>query len=322
MVIGKRNPAALSSMETTEALIGPDCGVMTCAVCGTALTRRIAVRLEQCCLRPCGSCGSWTYFPRSSAATQACIHDNADYFDHPYFKLRRSMTAAQRRCRQVFTRLSTALEGSSLRGQRVLDIGCDTGTFLKAAQAEFGIVPVGIDVAELAVNLARQQGIEAYQVRVEEAPSQLADFPAATAIDLIEHVPEPAEFLEQVRARLRPDGILYLETPNIRSMVYRFGQGLSRLTGGRPAGLIERLFPPQHIQYFTSSSLRLVAESAGFEVVRLSARTLPVSDIAASPVALAAIGVLQLLDRVFGTEILLWTVLRRPLSETAPVRHS
>ena len=284
-----------------------------CVVCGAALSRNVAVRLGPSFLCSCNHCGSWTYLPRPSAAEQAAIHDNPEYYEHPYFNLRRTITSAQRRrCRDLFARLSTGVESSSLVGERLLDIGCDTGTFLKTASEQFGIVPVGLDVSERAVQEAVQQGVEAYRSKIEDAPAHLADFQVITAIDLLEHVPDPAAFLREVRQRLRPGGVLYLETPNIRSVVYRFGKLLAAVTGGRPAGLIARLFPEQHIQYFTPTSLHSVARKAGYEVVQLGCRVLPASDIAASLVPLLAIGALQAFDRLLKTEILIWAVFRRP----------
>jgi SAM-dependent methyltransferase len=284
-----------------------------CTVCAGVLSEDIVLKLRGYHFRVCDGCGSWTCLPRPSAAQQAAIHDNREYFDHPYFKLRRVITPAQRkRCRGVFGSLSAAIDVASLRGERLLDIGCDTGVFLKAAKEEFGIIPVGVDVAARAVEEAQRDGIEAYQARLEEAPAELSGFAAATAIDLVEHVADPAAFLREARGRLRPGGLIYVETPNIRSAVYRFGRMLGGLTGGRPAGLLERLFPPQHIQYFTPNSFGDMATRSGLEVVTLSTRVLPRSHISVSPAALAPIALLQGLDRLLRTEILVCAVLRRP----------
>src|SRR5690349_10640475 len=117
------------------SMAGQCLGGATCVICGAVLPGRAAVRLRECQLRACRSCGSWTCFPRSSPPKQAALHDNADYFEHPYFKLRRVITPAhRRRCHDLFRRLSAALELSTLRGLRLLDIGCDTGLFLRTAQ--------------------------------------------------------------------------------------------------------------------------------------------------------------------------------------------
>jgi hypothetical protein len=137
-----------------------DCPVP--AVSGGALTEQVAKRQGASCLRTCRSSGSWTYLPRLSASDRATIHDSAEYFDHPYFKLRRGVTTAQpRRCRDLFARISTHLDVASPRGERLPDIGCDTGAFLNAAREQFGIIPVGVDVSERAVQAACAQRVEA-----------------------------------------------------------------------------------------------------------------------------------------------------------------
>jgi 2-polyprenyl-3-methyl-5-hydroxy-6-metoxy-1,4-benzoquinol methylase len=225
----------------------------------------------------------------------------------------------RRRCRDIFSRLSIACGLIQLRGQRLLDVGCDTGVFLRTAREEFGMVPIGIDVAARAVAAARQEGIEAYQGLLDEAPAQLTGLPLITAIDVIEHVPDPGTFLKQIRSRLAPDGILYLETPNIRSAVYALGRALSHVIASSRSGMIQRLFPPQHVQYFTTHSLRRIASEAGLEVVRLDTRILPLSDIAASLTTRVAVGLIQVLDRILRREILIWAVLRRPREVSAEV---
>jgi 2-polyprenyl-3-methyl-5-hydroxy-6-metoxy-1,4-benzoquinol methylase len=302
----------MPTTETTDLDSNP--GAATCAVCGNTLDRAVKLRLREYRFHACKYCKSWTCLPRPTASQQAAIHDSEDYFGHPYFKLRRDINRAQReRCRAIFSRLSRIVDIESLRGQQLLDIGCDTGIFLKIAQEEFGIVPVGVDVAARAVAEAKRRGIEAYWGRIENAPAQLSEFHAITAIDLIEHVADPTAFLLEVHRRLRPGGVAYLETPNINSAVYRVGLSIGKLTGGRTGHLMERLFPPQHIQYFTPESLGDRARHAGFEAVSLFSRPLPIAHISASLGALAPIEFLQGFDRILGTGILICSVLRRPL---------
>ena len=140
-----------------------------------------------------------------------------------------------------------------------------------------------------------------------------------TAIDVIEHVLDPGAFLRQVRSRLAPSGVLYVETPNIRSAVYVLGRVLSRVLDGSTSSVIQRLFPPQHVQYFTADSLSRLAKDSGLEVVQVNTRVLPLSDIAASPATRWAVGLLQVLDRILRREILVWAVLRRPQDTLAEV---
>src|SRR5947209_13970463 len=118
-----------------------------CAACATSLSRRAMVRLGRARLERCDSCGSWTYLPRPNPHQQAAIHDTQEYYEHPYFQERRQREqAVRRRCQQAFSLIGTAIDLEALRGERMLDIGCDTGAFLRVASALYGIAPVGIEV--------------------------------------------------------------------------------------------------------------------------------------------------------------------------------
>jgi SAM-dependent methyltransferase len=284
-----------------------------CAACGAEGGLRTALRLGEARLDSCPACRSWTYLPRPTPDEQQRIHDNPEYFEHPYFEGRRALTPAmRRRCRQTFERVGAAVALGALRGRRVLDVGCDTGAFLRAAAEAYGIEPVGIDVNARAVAVARGCGVEAYHTDLESLDPELDNFEVITAIDLIEHVPDPARFLRQLGGRLAPGGVAYLETPHIRSLVYGVGRLLGALTGGRPRGLIDRLFPPQHVQYFTAEGFAFLAARAGLEVVHLGRRALPFSDLMTSLPVRVGLSGLQLLDRLAGREILLCALLRRP----------
>jgi 2-polyprenyl-6-hydroxyphenyl methylase / 3-demethylubiquinone-9 3-methyltransferase len=284
----------------------------SCIVCGHPLDVSAHVRAGSVHLFRCAECETWTSLPRVTASDQAAIHDSAGYFEHPYFQGRRDLSRRmQDRCREVFERMSVAIDPNSLRGERLLDVGCDTGRFLEAAVRQLEVVPVGLDVASRAVRAASSAGIETYQATIESAPSHLTGFRAITAIDVVEHVADPAAFLSAVRDRLAPRGAVYLETPNSRSAVYRLGRVLCSLTNARPQGVFERLFPPQHIQYFTPQSFDRLVRGAGLEIVRIGTRILPWQDLATSFPVRAAMSLLQSIDRFAANEILIWAVLRR-----------
>jgi SAM-dependent methyltransferase len=283
-----------------------------CAICGTPLPAEGKVRLHGAQLKACPACRAWTYLPRPTQEEQSVLHDTGSYFDHPYFELRRAIGPRQRRhCRRIFSRLAVAVDVASLRGKRLLDVGCDTGTFLATAAEEFGVIPVGVDVAERAVAAARSRGIEAWRTTIEEAPPSLNGFPVITAIDLIEHVSDPARFLAEIYRRLAPGGVVYVETPNAASAVYSAGRVLSFVIRGRESALMERLFPAQHVQYFSARSLAGLGRRCGFDVVWQGTRVLPWADIAASAAVRAGMTVLQAADRLAGNCILNCAVMRR-----------
>ena len=234
-------------------------------------------------------------------------------YEHPSFERRRGLTeAVERRCRAAFARIGKGIDLKSLRGERHLDVGCDTGSFLLAAAKLWATVPAGVDVARRSVAEACRRGLEAYCCTLESSPKSLTNFSVITAIDIVEHVVDPAVFLAEIRRRLRPGGICYLETPNAASNVYRIGRAISRVSDGRPSWVFERLFPNEHIQYFSRGGFLALADRSGLEVVGLFHRELPFEDIGTSlPVRLVLTAV-QMLDAFAGERLLLCMVIRRP----------
>lgn len=201
---------------------------------------------------------------------------------------------------------------NQLRGERMLDIGCDVGSLLVTAAENYGVTPVGLDVAFRAVEVARSRGLEIFCGTVEEARADFSGFKLITAVDMIEHTTDPGAFLRSVHERMSSGGILYIQTPNCESAVYRIGWRIIRLTNGRPQGVMERLFPPQHIQYFSRHGFRLLAERCGFQVLDLQTRALPANDIVTSSLARAGLMGLQVIDSWRNEQILLCAVLKRP----------
>jgi 2-polyprenyl-3-methyl-5-hydroxy-6-metoxy-1,4-benzoquinol methylase len=176
----------------------------------------------------------------------------------------------------------------------------------------WGTVPAGIDVARRSVENAARLGVDAHCCTLEEAPAHLMDLSVVTAIDLIEHLVEPQSFLAEVKRRLRPGGVAYLETPNIASNIYSVGQMLSRAANGRPASIFKRLFPPEHVQYFSRTGFEIMARKIGLELVSLQTRAIPFADIGTSIALRIAATSVQILDRASGNAVLLCIVVRRP----------
>jgi SAM-dependent methyltransferase len=284
----------------------------SCVACRARLPRTGYLRISGGFLARCENCQSWTSLPRPTVQSQASLHDTAEYFDHPYFQARREdKNLAAKRCRIIFSQISKYIDTKSLRGELMLDIGCDVGSLLAAAAESFGIIPIGLDVAERAVQAARSRGLQVFHGTIEQAPVDFSSFKIATAVDIVEHATDPANFLRSVRERMAAGGILYVQTPNCESVIYKLGWQICRATNGRPRGSVGRLFPPQHIQYFNRRGFQLLARRTGFEIVDIQTRTLPVADIVTSALVRAGLMGLQAIDSLGGRQILLCTVLKK-----------
>jgi 2-polyprenyl-6-hydroxyphenyl methylase / 3-demethylubiquinone-9 3-methyltransferase len=102
---------------------------------------------------------------------------------------------------------------------RVLDVGCGAGIAAEAL-ARRGHTVQGIDAAgeALAAARAHADGKELSLVyRDAVAADLLAEglrFPVITALEVIEHVPDPAAFIAELAGLLEPAGLLFLSTIN------------------------------------------------------------------------------------------------------------
>jgi SAM-dependent methyltransferase len=147
-------------------------------------------------------------------------------------------------------------------GERVLDLGCGAGRFV-AALAEAGADPVGVELAEGALERARRN-VPGADLRLMEDGIPLED----SSVDLVwcsevlEHVPDTAGLLSELRRVLKTGGRVLITTPS---------HGLPR------RALIALLrwephFDPlgQHVRFYTRHSLARVLDSFAFEDIQVS----------------------------------------------------
>jgi len=107
----------------------------------------------------------------------------------------------------------------SVEGVRVLDVGCGAG-LLSEALAKAGCAVTGVDAASEVVEVARRHAGEAgvavdYRVGTAEAIFLGGErFEVVTALEVIEHVAEPAAFVGTLAGLLEPAGVVFLSTIN------------------------------------------------------------------------------------------------------------
>jgi len=139
---------------------------------------------------------------------------------------------------------------------RVLDIGCGNGAFLEAAE-EYGYTVEGVDVSEASVESCEERGVRARAGDFLEMEFN-GPYDLITMWDVVEHLKQPFEFLDNARSLLSEDGLLLLKIPGFERSTFYPIQVWGWLILLEPGA-------PSHIQYFTHRSLQELLERTGFD---------------------------------------------------------
>jgi len=133
----------------------------------------------------------------------------------------------------------------------VLDVGCSSGAFLYRLNQRFpGCYQVlGTDVSGAPLDYAESRGVPVMRGEFPAQPFAEKKFDAVTFWAVLEHLLEPKRFVEKAWSILRPGGLCFVLVPNMKSLAVR-------VLGAR-----YRYIYPQHLNYFTSTTLRRLVET-------------------------------------------------------------
>jgi SAM-dependent methyltransferase len=162
----------------------------------------------------------------------------------------------------TFGRYADALVGRlidsyGIRGKTVVDIGCGRGDLLRllcsrGSNRGFGFDPsfAGAMDPEVTADLTISKEYFTREHGQALEPSLVC------CRHVLEHVPEPIEFLRTMRAAIdnRNRPVFYLEVPNGEHLL-------------RSLSLWDYIY--EHVSYFSQQSLELALRKAGFEVLKL-----------------------------------------------------
>lgn len=139
---------------------------------------------------------------------------------------------------------------------RMLDVGCGNGPLLRS----YGMMYpkwslVGFEPSErYRVDVQGIPGVESfYSGTIAQIPGS---FDLIALYYVLEHLPNPAQFIEELKSKLRPNGLLVVAVPNYLENPFD-------------------LLIIDHCSHFRTDSLSLFMNNSGFDVLDASAEWIP-----------------------------------------------
>lgn len=99
-------------------------------------------------------------------------------------------------------------------GSKVLDVGCNSGEFLKLLQDGKNCTAVGVDVSEPVLELARGKGLNVVNADAENLPFEDGAFDVVILREVLVHLHDPVKALKEIRRVLKPTGFLLGSAPH------------------------------------------------------------------------------------------------------------
>jgi 2-polyprenyl-3-methyl-5-hydroxy-6-metoxy-1,4-benzoquinol methylase len=237
---------------------------VSCVVCGeaegkvryAATDRLYRTTGREFRIIQCGRCGLLRLSPQPTATELSAYYPDHYWFTPGADRVSRLEESYRRFVLRDHVRFARRALRAAPAGV-VVDVGCGGGLFLRML-AERGHRVVGLDAGEAAARAAWKVNlVPAVRARLSDVPFPPHSCSAVTMFHVLEHVADPAAYLEQARRLLAPGGRLIVQVPNAASWQFA-------LLGSRWSGLDV----PRHLWDFRPRDLEALLARAGLEIVR------------------------------------------------------
>lgn len=151
------------------------------------------------------------------------------------------------------------------KNKKVLDVGCGYGHLTKLIK-EMGNKVKCIETSDNAIKHIKKIGIEVFDMDLSTkwGDNIKEKFDVVVCTEVIEHVFDTDNLLENIYKVLKTGGHIIISTPNVAS----FGRRFMLLFGINPIlEFTTRKYDAGHIRYFTFSDLENLLKEHGFKVV-------------------------------------------------------
>jgi len=253
-------PLSALNAQLTQILV-PRPALDKCPVCRShCLTKRFST-IRYIRYSRCRVCGFTFSNPVPANETLESFYNSQFYLNYRKFEENRME-------RDPYYSISMYTDMSRLanwlgtdKSITILDYGCGTGAFLAFLRDKYGFQNVeGIELSNAGVII----GTHKFRLPLVSSKRELQrrSYDCVLLLEVIEHVPNPDIFFEEVVNFVKPGGSILITTPAV-----------DNLLGLLMPAFCPHFTGPSHISMFTEKSISLLLSRFGFGIERLEVDT-------------------------------------------------
>ncbi len=139
---------------------------------------------------------------------------------------------------------------------KIIDVGCGIGYFLETAKSR-GWEVYGTEYTNEAIQICKNKGIKISKGKLNSENYNPESFDIITSFEVLEHINNPLEEIDNFSKILRIGGLVYLTTPNFNSFLrYKLKEKYDVITY------------PEHLSYYTHKTLNNLFKTSNFNKLK------------------------------------------------------
>lgn len=150
---------------------------------------------------------------------------------------------------------------------KMLDVGCGPGLFLIEAKKR-GWEVYGTEFTDKQLEYLKNKGINTLKGKLTDESFEENMFDVIISSEVIEHINNPVEEMQQFHRLLRKGGLVYITTPNFNAIERYLLKG--------DYEIIEY---PEHLSYYTPTTINLLLTNSGFKKLKITTTGISIARI-------------------------------------------
>jgi SAM-dependent methyltransferase len=146
------------------------------------------------------------------------------------------------------------------KGDKILELGCGTGTFLEK-MAEKGAICHGLELSSEAIEFCKKKNLQVENELIEaHAEKNLEKYDVVCCFQVLEHVTEIKSFIEHSLKVLKPGGLFIAAVPHNNPYIFRYDKYYTLNLPPHHAGLWDKPAFQNLPKFFSMTTTEIAIE--------------------------------------------------------------